>query len=209
MHESELAEIRAWQQADEQAVHALFNQYYPRTVRLAVLSGLTLDEAQDCAQEAFLRAFERRKQLRDPAAFPLWFQRIFTHHLLNTLKVRQRDRQVPLEEVSRDGEASQVGLPEDIAIAAESRAQIWLHVQALPPTYRIPLILRYSEDYSLREIAQLLGKREGTIRVAIHRALQQLRLDADKMPSLLNENLKDKYHTVEATSPEAFRVYYP
>ena len=65
MHESELAEIRAWQQADEQAVHALFNQYYPRTVRLAVLSGLTLDEAQDCAQEAFLRAFERRKQLRD------------------------------------------------------------------------------------------------------------------------------------------------
>ncbi len=42
---------------------------------MADLSGLAPDEAQDCAQEAFVQAFTRRGQLRDAQAFPLWFHR--------------------------------------------------------------------------------------------------------------------------------------
>ena len=68
MQESDPDLITRWQNADEQATHTLFNRYYPRMVHLAILSGLARDEAQDCAQEAFLRAFERRKQLRDRKA---------------------------------------------------------------------------------------------------------------------------------------------
>jgi len=98
MHDSEPALVTAWQQGDEQAVRAIFNQHYPHAVKLAALSGLTLDEAQDCAQEAFLRAFESRQQLRDPVAFPFWFRRIVTRHILNALKSGQRNRQVPLEQ---------------------------------------------------------------------------------------------------------------
>lgn len=56
MSESEAEIVAAWQRGDEQAVRTLFNLHYPRLVRLAVLSGLELEEAQDCAQEAFLRA---------------------------------------------------------------------------------------------------------------------------------------------------------
>jgi RNA polymerase sigma-70 factor, ECF subfamily len=180
MHESELPLIKRWQQGDEQATHALFNQYYPRMVRLAVLNGLTQDEAQDCAQEAFLRAFERRKQLRDPQAFPLWFQRLFTHYLLDVLKARNSHRQLPLEAVDEEEASLLTAHPEEIAITAEGQAQLWQRVQALPATYRIALTLRYYEDYSLREIAHLLGKREATIRVIVHRALQRLRLDTEE-----------------------------
>lgn len=178
MQERDLDLIKRWQSADEHATHVLFNQHYPRLVHLAMLSGLAQDEAQDCAQEAFVRAFVRRRQLRDPAAFPLWFHRLFMHHLLDVLKARQRRGQVPLERIEEDACLSTQ--PENVALAAEWQASLWQQVQALPATYRIPLILRYYEEYSLREIAHLLGKREGTMRVILHRALQCLRLQAEE-----------------------------
>ncbi len=179
MDDTELATIQAWQKGDEQAVHTIFNSYYPRAVRLAALSGLASEEAQDCAQEAFLLAFERRAQLRDPAAFPLWFHRIITHRILDTLEARQRTRKVSLEalqEIRENWEGNRAAQPEELAISAERSQQLWQSVQQLPAQYRVPLVLRYYGNFSLAEVAALIGKREGTIRVTIHRALQQLRL---------------------------------
>lgn len=188
MSEDQSAIIAAWQQGDEQAVRTLFNLHYPRLVRQAALSGLPLEEAKDCAQEAFLRSFERRKQLRDLTAFPLWFQRITTRHILNTIKAYQRHRHVPLDEaneLNEDWQRTQIRLPDEMAISAESQEQLWRCVQALPPNYRVPLVLRYYDDLSLSEVADILGKREGAIRVIIHRALQRLRLSSQEISSSL------------------------
>ena len=184
MAEDETALVIAWQQGDEQAIKTLFNLHYPRIVRLGVLSGLQRDEAQDCAQEAFLRSLECRNQLRDPAAFPLWFQRIATRHILNACKARQRHKHAILkdtDELGEDWTRTQIPQPDEIAIATESQEQLWQCVQALPPKYRVPLVLRYYGDHSLREVADLLEKREGTVRVLIHRALQRLRLSAQNI----------------------------
>lgn len=52
MLESQLDTITAWQQGNEQSVHLVFDTYYPQAVRFAVLSGLSIEAAQDCAQEA-------------------------------------------------------------------------------------------------------------------------------------------------------------
>lgn len=184
MNESELSLIRAWQQGEDQAIWAIFNQYYPKAVNVALLSGLTLEEAQDHAQESFLHAFECRHQLRDPAAFPLWFYRITTSRLLDAIKSKQHLREVSLENVKELIETSvdhQATTPDEIMILAERREQLWGRVQKLSPHYRIPLVLRYYGDFSLHEIATLIGKREGTVRVIIHRALQQLRILAKDM----------------------------
>ncbi len=178
MSDTETALVAAWQQGDEQAVRAIFNRYYPRAVRLATLSGLLPEEAKDCAQEVFLRAFEYRWQLRDLATFPLWFQRITTRQILTALKVRQRTRMVPLEQANdleEDWGRTQVPQPDEVAISAESRRSLWQQVQALPPKYRVPLVLRYYGDFTLREVAELLDQREGTTRVILHRALHKLR----------------------------------
>jgi RNA polymerase sigma-70 factor, ECF subfamily len=178
MLKSQPAIIAAWQQGDEQAVHAVFDTYYPQAVRFAVLSGLSVEAAQDCAQEAFVHAFQRRHQLRDPPAFPLWFHRIVTRHVLDTLRGRKRNQEQPLEvigELSEDWERRRLPQPDEEAISGEERAHLWQAVQLLPPHYRVPLVLHYYSDFSFREVATLMGKREGTIRVIIHRALQQLR----------------------------------
>jgi RNA polymerase sigma-70 factor, ECF subfamily len=125
-----------------------------------------------------VHAFQRRHQLRDPPAFPLWFHRIVTRHVLDTLRGRKRNQEQPLEvigELSEDWERRRLPQPDEEAISGEERAHLWQAVQLLPPHYRVPLVLHYYSDFSFREVATLMGKREGTIRVIIHRALQQLR----------------------------------
>jgi RNA polymerase sigma-70 factor (ECF subfamily) len=182
----DLALLEGWRRGDEGAVRALFDAYYPRAVRLAVLSGLTLTQAQDCAQEAFVRAFERRRQLRDPKAFALWFHRLLTRHVLDTCEAAGKNRAVSLDEVGdlpEDWHRRGPTQPEEFAIAAEEGSQLWRRVQLLPARYRIPLVLRYYGDFSLREVAELMGMREGTTRVTIHRALAQLRAQSTTDPN--------------------------
>jgi RNA polymerase sigma-70 factor (ECF subfamily) len=170
--------VEGWLRGEESAVRALFGVYFPRAVRIAALSGLTPDEAKDCAQECFVHAFERRAQLRDPQAFPLWFHRILTRRILDALGARSREREEPLDEASElaeDWQRQEPPRPETLAVDAELRAELWEYVQALPTHYRVPLVLRYYGDFSIREVADLLGAREGTVRVTLHRALGQLR----------------------------------
>ncbi len=198
MSDDASAAILAWQQGDEQAVHALFIQYYPRAVHIAALSGLPLEAAQDCAQDAFIRAFKCRRQLRDPASFSLWFHRIVTRCVLDALKAHAQQREISLEantelhEQWRDVAPS----PDEAAILTEEREALWRQVQLLPSTYRVPLVLRYYGDFSVREVASLLGKRENTVRVLIYRALQQLRTratNASTQQQLLSLRPADEY----------------
>ncbi|MEO8970863.1 MAG: RNA polymerase sigma factor [Ktedonobacteraceae bacterium] len=183
MHDDETAMIQGWQQGNERDIHDLFILYHPRAVSLAIMSGLQPEEADDCVQESFLRAFEARNQLRNPRAFPLWFHRILTRHILDSLGSRYRKEEISLESLGWITEiwaTRQDMQPDEIVVTAEERTRLWHDVQQLTPRYRVPLVLRYYGDFSLREVATLLGKREGTVRVAIHRALQKLRLIAEK-----------------------------
>lgn len=178
MYDCEPATVQAWLRGERDAVDTLFTIYYPRAVRLAVLSGLEAEEAEDCAQEAFLAAFERRKQLRNPNALPLWFHRIITRRILDYLQARQSKKEVSLENaiLFEDWERHQEALPDEIAIVSEQRAWLWSNIQKLAPQYRVPLVLRYYGGFSVQEVAKMMEKREGTIRVTVHRALQQLGL---------------------------------
>src|SRR6478735_908794 len=77
--------LQGWRRGDEAAAREVFARYYPRAMRIGLLSGLSSADAQDCAQDAFVQAYERRAQLRDLKAFPLWFHRIVTRRILDGL----------------------------------------------------------------------------------------------------------------------------
>jgi RNA polymerase sigma-70 factor (ECF subfamily) len=172
----ERAIVAGWQRGEEAAVRTLFEAYFPKAVRLAALSGLPADEAQDCAQEAFIRAFERRAQLRDPAAFAVWFHRIATSQILAALERHRRQpaRAVP-QEAAEDWPRDRSPQPDEVAVAAEERERLKRHVQALPPRQRVAIVLRYYEGHSTREVAEILGMRAGAARVTLHRAVRALR----------------------------------
>lgn len=203
--------IEAWQRGEEAAVRAVFERYYPRAVRLAALSGMTLDEAQDCAQDIVLHAFERRRQLRDPQAFSLWFHRIATRRILNDLERRRQSHEVALDEaadLSEDWQRHCAQQPDEQVILAERRQALWESIQSLAPRYRVALALRYYGEFSLREIATMLGVREGTLRVTLHRALARLRQQVTECASIdpLTTESLPRSETTETTETTGGRL---
>jgi RNA polymerase sigma-70 factor (ECF subfamily) len=170
--------IGAWQRGEEDAVRAVFEVCYPRAVRLGALSGLDTDRAQDCAQDAFVHAFERREQLRDPEAFAVWFHRIVTRAVLDALIAsNKKSPSLPDDEdMAEDWCRTQAPLPDDVALNNERRDDLWRRVEKLPPSYRVPLVLRYYHGFATREVADILGVSDGAMRVTLHRAVQRLRL---------------------------------
>ncbi len=177
MDHDEEERLQGWRRGDEAAAREVFARYYPRAVRIALLSGLSSADAQDCAQDAFVQAYERRTQLRDLKAFPLWFHRIVTRRILDVLTgPRKRERTL---EVGSDGESwngtSYAPPSDELVVLAEEREEIWRWVQSLAPRARTAIVLRYYADFSTREVASMLDVREGAARVILHRASAELR----------------------------------
>jgi len=157
--------LSGWIDGIEKDVHAMFSLYYPKAVRFGVLSGLNLEAAQDCAQEAFTLAFQRRQQLHDVHAFPLWFHRIVVIRVIVALTARQRQSEVPEEALLQNEE-------------------IWQIVQYLDIKPRLALVLRYHEGFSLREIVGMLDMRENAIQIMIHSALERFRSTPNLRPEM-------------------------
>lgn len=121
------------------------------------------DACQDALQDAALKAWEKRRTLREPRYFRTWITRI----LINTCRDAQRRRRdVPLEDVREP----QAAAP-DLTLA--------MALQALPEKLRLPLMLCYSEGLTYAEIAQALRLPVTTVRGRIHRAKAQLRKELD------------------------------
>ena len=172
--------LQGWRRGDEAATREVFARYYPRAVRIAMLSGLSSADAQDCAQDAFVQAYERRAQLRDLKAFPLWFHRIVTRRILDTLTgPRQRERALESASGADSWSAAQIASyappSDELVVLAEEREEIWRWVQTLAPRARTAIVLRYYADFSTREVASMLDVREGAARVILHRAIAELR----------------------------------
>ena len=60
--------------------------------------------------------------------------------------------------------------PEDVILNAELASQLYEAIQSLPFEYRVPLVLRDTEGYPIKQIASLLGLKEATAKTRIHRA---------------------------------------
>src|SRR5262245_2390142 len=151
MDHDEEEQLQGWRRGDEAAVRETFARYYPRALRIALLSGLSSADAQDCAQDAFVQAYERRAQLRDLKAFPLWFHRIVTRRVLDAL-TGPRKRERVLESGSDAdswsvAQASYAPPSDELVVLAEEREEIWRWVQALAPRARTAIVLRYYADF--------------------------------------------------------------
>jgi RNA polymerase sigma-70 factor (ECF subfamily) len=127
------------------------------------------DLAADAMQEAFIRAYDRLAACRVPARFGAWFFRILTNQCLNH-RNRRRMHQ-PLETV----QAVARERADDRLHAAETRSVIAAALDALAPEQRQAFVLRHVDDRSYGEMARLLGEREDTLRMRVHRARQAVR----------------------------------
>jgi RNA polymerase sigma factor (sigma-70 family) len=139
-------------------------------------------EAQDLAQEAFLRAWTNLDLIADPGRFAGWIARIAF-----ACAIDWRRRRPPEAEVSAADAVASPETPAETALAEHQlRAAVRAAVARLPPRYRQPLVLYHLDGLRQDRIAAALGVPAGTVRSLVTRARQALRED---LAALVGEDL--------------------
>ena len=147
----------------------LYERHAPDAVRLAYL--LTGDRAlaEDLVQEAFVRMFGRFRDLRSADAFP-WYLRRTVVNLANS---HFRHKKVERVYVEREGRRPDEWAPQDLG----ARQEMWESLLRLPERQRAAIVLRYYEDMSEAQTAEVLGCRLGTVKSLVSRGIEALRTE--------------------------------
>jgi RNA polymerase sigma factor (sigma-70 family) len=145
-----------------ESVDDVYARLRPGLVRLAHLLTGSLDMAEDVVHDAFVSCTGRWASVDVPDAY---VRRAVTNHAHSALRRLGRDR----DKSDRYGRRATVTL--DIPELDET----WDVLRCLPPRQRMALVLRFYDDRSEAEIAELLGCRPGTVKSLIHRGLAKVR----------------------------------
>lgn len=166
---------------DQAAYKALLDKYRRQVLSLVWRMVSNREEAQDLAQEAFIRAFRSLHTFDVTRSFPAWLFRITTNLCVDFYR-RKKLRTVSLvqgpdqehDERLLDPASSDQGPDEELA-GKEGVARLEAMVKALPAAYRIVILLRHQSDLSYEEIAESLNLPLGTVKARIHRAHRMLK----------------------------------
>lgn len=172
MDEMEL--VRRAKAGDTSAFEALVRRYWAKAYRLAEsIVGST--DAEDVVVEAFVQVWRSLQNFRQRSSFGTWLFRI----VINQAKQWQRKAaNLPVElhedEFDLSGEAFSFRDIEEIACERDWQHRVKVAVQKLPEHLKLPLVLRFWDELSYPEIAQVLGVKESTARMRVLAALKML-----------------------------------
>lgn len=160
---------------------AAFEELVRRTARL-VFSRLYLetgnvDRAEDLAQETFLIAWRKIRQVTDPAGFRSW---LFTIAQSVAIDASRRDCRRKRSGTRQSDDRlndmpDRAPPPDESAQREESRQRVLAVLRSLPEEYRLPLTLRYIAGADYETIGQQLGLTNGSLRGLLHRGMARLR----------------------------------
>ncbi len=138
------------------------------------LSDGNAQEAEDAAQETFLRAYKRLSTYLPDKKFSNWILSIASHYCIDLLRRRRFQWLSVEDDPSMAWLSSDEEQPDDAAVRRERAAEVRTLLERLDPSYRAPLVLRYWHDLSYREIAAVLDLTEPAVKTRLHRARLQM-----------------------------------
>lgn len=160
-------------EGDTDAFTALMDRHKDAIVNyLTKLTG-SRDEAEDYAQEAFLRLYQKSGSYSEQGFFKAYLYRIGTN-LVRSAERRKRRWYVVHSLISSTGQFAEPSQQRRI-LRDEVSTRIRAAVNELPMRYRVPLVLYEVEEWQYRKIAEFLGCKEGTVKSRIHRARAMIR----------------------------------
>jgi RNA polymerase sigma-70 factor (ECF subfamily) len=133
------------------------------------------EDAEDVAQDAFVRAHRSMAQLRDREAFRAWLVRMTWRLALDRLRT---DKRRGLREMAIEPEPGMT-----TASAQERARRLWAAIDELPEKLRMAIVLASIEGHDIEEVARLLDIPEGTVKSRLFLARKQL---AEKLQCLAN-----------------------
>lgn len=161
------------QSGDRQAFVFLVDRHKHRLINYLTAMTRDRDQAEDIAQEAFVRLFTHSARYEERGQFVAYLYRIATNLLRAQERTRKR-RELLLARFarsSRDNPSS----PQDTLLHDEMEQRVADAIARLPLRYRAPLLLHEIEGWPYRDIAEALECREGTVKSRVHRGRDKLR----------------------------------
>nr|MBN1228752.1 sigma-70 family RNA polymerase sigma factor [Anaerolineae bacterium] len=160
---------------DQQAFAELVERYQQAAYNLAYRMLGNPGEAEDAAQEAFLRAYQHIKRYDTSRPFKTWLLSITSNHCIDRIRKRRLtwlsiDEPLP----PHPALTSSAPQPEASTIAEERNAAIQALLSDLEPDYRMAVVLRYWYDMSYVEIADIMETTESAIKSRLFRARRML-----------------------------------
>jgi RNA polymerase sigma factor, sigma-70 family len=158
------------QAGDDEAFTHLFQLFARRT--LSYLEGLVGDDADDVQQEVWLSVYRNLGGLANPGAFRTWLFQTTRYRALDSLRRRKRQSRLLDDAATELAQGDVPAGDEDERVGDLDLAAI---AEALPPTLREVLLLRYGNDLSYAEVALVMGCAVGTVRSRLHAARHRAR----------------------------------
>jgi len=178
---SDLSLVRRVQRGDKGAFDALVLKYQHKVVKLVMRYVRNPAEAEDVAQEAFIKAYRALPQFRGDSAFYTWLYRIAINTAKNAVVSRDRspidydlDLQNSDESYDMQSRLKDAETPEGLVLTDEIRGTVNSAIDALPEDLRTAIVLRELEGLSYEEIAAAMGCPVGTVRSRIFRAREAI-----------------------------------
>ena len=158
-----------YQPGSEEDFDRLYRAAYPRVYRTLAAILADPDEAEDCAQDAFVQAFQAWKRWRPDAPAEAWVHRIAVNRAIS---YRRRAKLRTVGEILR-----RVGRPTPVVDPADAATQPDLRtaLRSIPSKLAAAIVLRHYHGYNNREIAASLGVSERTVGTRLHQAGEKLR----------------------------------
>lgn len=177
------------QQGDKSAFDLLVLKYQHRIVHLVNRYVKDPTEAQDVAQDTFLKAYRALGDFRGESAFYTWLYRIAINTAKNYLLSRSRrhfDYEIDVQDAEQVENAAQLkdlDTPDNLLMNEQIVQVIKTAIERLPEEMRIAITLRELEGMSYEEIAEAMDCPIGTVRSRIFRAREAI---DEKLQPLLN-----------------------
>jgi RNA polymerase sigma-70 factor (ECF subfamily) len=169
---------RALKRKDSEFIGRIVSQYHCRLLRYLVYWTSRREQAEDLVQETWLRVLEHAGQYDGRLRFEPWLFSIARNLAIDHLRKQQRASgkasDVPGDEAGLNLPAPDLESPFFAAARSEDAKRIATALGALEPIYREALLLRFQEDLSLAEIAQVAGAPISTVSSRIYRGLSML-----------------------------------
>ena len=171
---------------DQRAFARLVDAYQAPVYNLCYRMLGNAVRAEDAAQEIFVRVYTHLGGYDPEQKLSSWILATASHYCIDRLR-RRRINWLSLDQILQTRPVPGKSVPaEDRILEHEARAQVRGLLQSLPPDHRLVIVLRYWQDLSYAEIAQVIGDTETAVKSRLHRARRMLA--AQGMPAALAQD---------------------
>lgn len=189
MEDNSIELVFKLQHGDKAAFERIFQLYKVKAVRTAYLLTNNKALAEDITQEAFVQCYLKIKDLKNPEQFKTWFFRILTR-IAWRMSVNEKTV-VPVENIFELADYKNTEQIELDFIDKENAKQIMSAVNRLEEKQKTTILLYHYNDFSVAEIASIMGCFEGTVKSRLHTARKNLKKSLQIKEKGMGEDMTD------------------